>query len=157
MNFLSVVLASQHGYDILVEITRFVSLGLGVMSFVLSGTTYYFFMQRNPPAALVEHVRKVTFAYLAFVGVAMVDTLTRIGQPFQWQLVGYLIVFGLSANAQTPLLWYEKKALLKEQLAGRRKNDHPGRRIGDAGPGKWVKDTPSMKEILAEDGRQEDM
>jgi hypothetical protein len=134
VNLLS-VFAAQHGEDILVDVTRFVSLGLGVLSFILSGTTYYFFMLRNPPAALAEHVRKVTSAYLAFVGVAMADTVTRLGEPFRWQLVGYLVVFALSANAQTPLLWYEKKALLKEQLAKR-----PGHLVVPErhnGPGVW--------------------
>ena len=156
MNILSTILSAQHNNDILVEVTRFVSLGLGTMSFVLSGTTYYFFMQRNPPASLVEHVRKVTFAYLAFVGVAMADTVTRIGGPFRWQMIGYLVVFALSANAQVPLIWYEKEALLKEQLAQRRKGDHPGRRIGDAvGSETWMKDTPSMKDIVDEDNNQE--
>jgi hypothetical protein len=119
---------------VLAEITRWVSLGLGVFSFLLSGATYYFFMLRNPPAALVEHVRKVTSAYLAFVIVAMADTATRFGQPFRWQLVGYLLVFALSANAQTPLLWYEKKALLKEQLTRRREDVVPERTDG---PGVW--------------------
>ncbi len=120
---------------VLAEIIRWVSMGLGIFSFVLSGATYYFFMLRNPPAALVEHVRKVTSAYLAFVIVAMVDTGIRFGEPFRWQLIGYLVVFALSANAQTPLLWYEKKALLKEQLAKRHGDVIIPERVD--GPGVW--------------------
>ncbi len=129
-----------------VVIVRVISLGLGVVSIILSGLTCYYFIQRNPPRALIEHVRKVSFAYVAFVVVGLSDTVTRFDEPFRWQTFGYLIVFALSANSQTPLLWYEKKALLKEQLANRRTGEVHGRRMSDSS-GVWIADTPALKDL----------
>lgn len=84
--------------------------GLGVLSIIFSTLTLRYFLLRNPPTKVRQHVRRVTLTYVSFVIFGMADTATRWGDPFRWQLFGYAIIFMLAVNAQSPLLSYERSA-----------------------------------------------
>lgn len=90
---------------------RVVSWGMGVLSIIFSMLALRYFLQRNPPMKVRQHVRRVSLTYVSFVTFGMVDTATHWSQPFRWQLFAYLIVFILGINAQAPLVAYERSAV----------------------------------------------
>ena len=100
--------------ETVVTIVRVIALAEGALSFFLAIGSLYYFTKRNPPVKLKQHVRRVTLTYLAFVSFAIADCAIRMGDPFRWQLVGYLIVFSLATHAQIPLLSYERAVLKGE-------------------------------------------
>jgi len=93
-----------------IDIVRVVVIVMGLLSGALSAMSMCYFLRRNPPPALVVHVRRVTLTYIAFVVYGIAETSTHFGKPVRWQPFATLLVFTMAANAQVPLVRFEKNA-----------------------------------------------
>ncbi len=104
-----------------VDLMRMVALANGAISIVLSVLSMHYFLTRNPPKQIRQHVSRVTVTYTSFVVYGLVDVGTRFGGPFRWQLIALFIVSGLSVHAQLPLLSYERDIAHKSRMKWERR------------------------------------